>query len=292
MEVDSKSFERKSRLQSAGVTIFIQLLLFLVLFFTVVWEKPNPPKPIYGLELNLGFSDFGSGNQSEVPTSATESPVIESPAPGEIAPPTTATVATTSSTVSKSKPSTNKAVSTQPSPIKGETVATPSFPKEEDKPTAQKEVEQPKIDQRAIFGSGGKSGKGTDPSSGLGQGNTSTAGDQGKPTGAVDGRALQGSGSGKGVASGAGYSLDLVGWEFAARPSINDRVSTRNGRIVFKITVDGSGKVVKSLPLEYNVSNEVLAYYRQVVNQLDFKKSVGAAADFSSGKITFVIQVD
>ena len=103
---------------------------------------------------------------------------------------------------------------------------------------------------------------------------------------------MQGSGSGKGAASGAGYSLDLVGWEFAARPSINDRVSTRNGRIVFKITVDGSGKVVQSLPLEYNVSNEVLAYYRQVVNQLDFKKSGGAAADFSSGKITFVIQVD
>lgn len=292
MEVDSKSFERKSRLQSAGVTILIQVLLFLVLFFTVVWEKPNPPKPIYGLELNLGFSDFGSGNPLEGPTGSAESPVIESAAPGEITPPITATVATTSSTVSNSKPSTNKAVSAQPSPIKGETVATPNFAKEEDKPTTQKVVEQPKVDQRAIFGSSGKSVKGTNPSSGLGQGNTSTEGDQGKPTGTVDGRALQGNGSGKGAASGAGYSLDLEGWEFAARPSINDRVSNRNGRIVFKITVDGSGKVVQSLPLEYNVSNEVLAYYRQVVNQLDFKKSGGGAADFSSGKITFVIKVD
>jgi len=292
MELDSKSFERKSRLQSAGVTIMIQVLLFLVLFFTVVWEKPNPPKPIYGLELNLGFSDFGSGNPLEVPTSSTESPVIESAAPGEITPPITATVATNNSSVSKSKPSTNKAVSTLPSPIKGESVATPTPVKEEEKPTAQKVEEQPKIDQRAIFGSGGKSGKETIPSSGLGQGNTSTAGDQGKPTGTVDGRALQGSGLGNGAASGAGYSLDLAGWEFAARPSINDRVSTRNGRIVFKITIDGSGKVIQSLPLEYNVSNEVLAYYRQVVNQLDFKKSGGAAADFSSGKITFVIKVD
>lgn len=292
MEVDFKSFERKSRLQSAGVTILIQVLLFLVLFFTVVWEKPNPPKPIYGLELNLGFSDFGSGNQSEVPTSATEFPVIESPAPGEIAPPITTTVATTTSKVSKLKPSANKAVSTQPSPIKGETVATPTLEKEEDKPTTQKEVEKPKVDQRAIFGSGGKSGKGTNSGSDLGQGNTSNPGNQGKSTGTVDGRGLQGSGSGKGAASGAGYSLDLAGWEFAARPSINDRVSTRNGRIVFKITVDGSGKVVQALPLEYNVSNEVLAYYRQVVNQLDFKKSGGTTADFSNGKITFVIKVD
>jgi hypothetical protein len=56
--------------------------------------------------------------------------------------------------------------------------------------------------------------------------------------------------------------------------------------------VDGTGKVVQALPLEYNVSNEVLAYYRQVVNQLDFKKSGGSAAEFSKGKITFVIKVE
>jgi hypothetical protein len=101
-----------------------------------------------------------------------------------------------------------------------------------------------------------------------------------------------GEGSGKGVASGAGYSLDLAGWDFASKPTINDRVSTRNGIIVFKITVDDAGKIVQAVPLEYNVSNEVLAYYRQVVNQINFKKQGGAAADFSSGKITFVIKID
>jgi len=173
-------------------------------------------------------------------------------------------------------------------------VATPSTVKEEAKEASnnQKLVEQPKLDQRAVFGAGGKSGKGSNPTTASGQGNTKVSGDQGKPTGTVDGRALQGAGSGKGVAGGAGYSLDLAGWDFASRPSINDRVSTRNGRIVFKITVDGSGKVVQALPLEYNVSNEVLAYYRQVVNQLDFKKSGGSAAEFSNGKITFVIKVE
>ena len=51
-------------------------------------------------------------------------------------------------------------------------------------------------------------------------------------------------------------------------------------------------RVVQAVPLEYNVSNDVLAYYRQVVNQINFKKSGGAAADFSTGKITFVIKVD
>jgi hypothetical protein len=86
--------------------------------------------------------------------------------------------------------------------------------------------------------------------------------------------------------------LDLAGWDFASRPAINDRVSTRNGKIVFKITVDSSGKVVQAITEEYNVSNAVLAYYRQVVNQLNFKKSGAPAADFSTGKITFVIKVE
>ena len=294
LDVNSNSLERKNRIQSALITVVIQVLLFLAFYFMVVWEQPNPPTPTYGLELNLGFSDFGSGEPSELSPNSSEIPVTEAPAPGEIVPPTQTPIATSNATASKPKPSTSQAVSTQPSPIKGETVATPSPVKEEAKEASnnQKLVEQPKLDQRAVFGAGGKSGKGSNPTTASGQGNTKVSGDQGKPTGTVDGRALQGAGSGKGVAGGAGYSLDLAGWDFASRPSINDRVSTRNGRIVFKITVDGSGKVVQALPLEYNVSNEVLAYYRQVVNQLDFKKSGGSTAEFSNGKITFVIKVE
>ena len=294
LDVNSNSLERKSRIQSALITVVIQVLLFLAFYFMVVWEQPNPPTPTYGLELNLGFSDFGSGDPTDASPNSSEIPVNEAPAPGEIAPPTQPAISASNAAASKAKPSTYQAVSTQPSPIKGETVATPSTVKEEAKEASnnQKLVEQPKLDQRAVFGAGGKSGKGSNPTTASGQGNTKVSGDQGKPTGTVDGRALQGAGSGKGVAGGAGYSLDLAGWDFASRPSINDRVSTRNGRIVFKITVDGSGKVVQALPLEYNVSNEVLAYYRQVVNQLDFKKSGGSAAEFSNGKITFVIKVE
>lgn len=294
LEVNSNSLERKSRIQSALVTLVIQLLLFLAFYFMVVWEQPNPPIPTYGLELNLGFSDFGSGDPSEVLPNSSEIPVTEAPAPGEIVPATQTTVATNNAAASTTKPTTNRAVSTQISPIKGETTANETPLKEEKKEasSSQKTNEPQKVDQRALFGAGGKTGNGSNPTTASGQGNTNGSGDQGKPTGTVDGRALQGSGSGKGAAGGAGYSLDLAGWDFASKPTINDRVSTRNGRIVFNITVDGTGKVVQALPLEYNVSNEVLAYYRQVVNQLDFKKSGGSAAEFSKGKITFVIKVE
>jgi hypothetical protein len=294
LEVNSNSLERKSRIQSALVTLVIQLLLFLAFYFMVVWEQPNPPIPTYGLELNLGFSDFGSGDPSEVLPNSSEIPVTEAPAPGEIVPATQTTGATSNAAASTTKPSSNRAVSTQTSPIKGETTANETPLKEEKKEasSSQKTNEPQKVDQRALFGAVGKAGNGSNPNSTSGQGNSNVSGDQGKPTGTVDGRALQGSGSGKGTAGGAGYSLDLAGWDFASKPTINDRVSTRNGRIVFNITVDGTGKVVQAIVHEYNVSNEVLTYYRQVVNQLNFKKSGGSAAEFSKGKITFVIKVE
>jgi hypothetical protein len=63
--------------------------------------------------------------------------------------------------------------------------------------------------------------------------------------------------------------------------------------IIFNITVDDNGKIVQAIPDKYNVSNEVLAYYRTVINQINFKRQGGAAtADYSQGKITFIIKVD
>lgn len=281
--VNSNTLEQKSRIQSAIITVMVQVLLLLAMYFIVVWEQPNPPKPTYGMELNLGFSDLGSGDQSQVPANTLQNSTREDAAPGEMTPVQQVAVPTNPSKTVSTKPSTNQAVSTQPSPLKGETTANAESGKEAKKEESPnpKVVEQPKVDQRAIFGAGGKSGKTSTSGGSTGQGNTDSKGNQGSPTG-----------TDKGAAGGAGYSLDLAGWDFASRPAINDRVSTRNGRIVFKITVDGSGKVIQAIPLEYNVSNAVLSYYRQVVNQLDFKKSGATTADFSTGKITFVVKVE
>lgn len=314
---DSDKIESESKKKSWIITVFLNIVLLIAFYFIVVWKEQIPPLPTFGLELNLGFTPTGSGDRnSPNAPSEVQTPVTEAAAPGEIAAAVTkpATPAPSPKTEiakpkSASKPAVNQAVTTKPSPIKGEekstentkkpepvktepkkTVTTPA--KSEAETTVQKAPEKPKVDERAIFGAGGTAGKGTKPASGGAQGTSTEKGDAGDPKGTVDGRAIMGEGSGKGTASGAGYSLDLAGWDFAARPAINDRVSTRNGKIVFKITVDDAGKIVQAVPLEYNVSNEVLAYYRQVVNQINFKKQGGAAADFSSGKITFVIKID
>lgn len=309
--------ESESKRKSWIITIVLNILLLLAFYFIVVWKQPVPPLPSFGLELNLGFTPTGSGdrNSPNAPSEVT-TPVVEAAAPGEIAPEVTqqATPAPSPRTevakpAAQPKPSVNQAVTTKPSPIKGEEKATEQAKKPEPvkqeaakpvetpkkeaaKETVQKAPEKPKIDERAIFGAGGTAGKGTTAASGGAQGDSKEKGDAGDPKGTVDGRAIMGEGSGKGTNPGNGVSLDMAGWDFASRPNINDRVSTRNGKIVFKITIDDLGRVVQAVPLEYNVSNEVLAYYRQVVNQISFKKQGGAAADFSTGKITFIVKVD
>ncbi len=314
---DADKVENQNKKRAWVITLIINLLLLIAFYFIIVWKQPIPPLPTFGLELNLGFTPTGSGdrNSPNAPSEAV-TPVTEAAAPGEVSPQVTQATTPTSSPKTEvarpktsSSPAVNQAVTTNPSPLKGEEKATENTnktdpvkteptkavttpAKAEAETTEQKAPEEPQIDQRAIFGAGGTKGKGTQPASGGAQGTSTEKGDAGDPTGTVDGRAIMGQGSGQGTNSGSGYSLDLAGWDFAARPSINDRVSTRNGRIVFKITVDDSGRVVQAVPLEYNVSNEVLAYYRQVVNQISFKKEGGVAADFSTGKITFIIKVD
>lgn len=313
---DADKEESKSRKRAGIITLVFNVLLLLAFYFIVVWKQPIPPLPTFGLELNLGFTPTGSGERNS-PNAPSETPTqnVESPAAGEVAEvisdpatPTPSPRTETAKPKTTSTPAVNKAVSKTPSPLKGQeeaaerakkvepvrvepkNVATPA--KAEDEKTAKKAEEKPKVDERAIFGGGGTTGKSNKASSGGAEGTSTNKGDAGDPKGTVDGRALMGEGAGKGEASGSGYSLDLAGWDFAARPEINDRVSTRNGRIVFKITVDDSGRVVQAVPLEYNVSNEVLAYYRQVVNRIQFKKQAGAAAEFSTGKITFIVKVD
>lgn len=167
---------------------------------------------------------------------------------------------------------------------------------EEDKiaqKTIQKASEKSKINNSTVMGEGRVSGiEGTQPTSIGKQGTSNAKGDEYKPTDTIDGRAVIGESFGKEGNSHATYSLDLAGWDFASKPIINDMLSTRNGRILFRIIIDDSGKLVQAIPLEYNVSKDVLDYYRQVVNQINFKKQGATAVNFSTGKISFIIKVD
>ncbi|WP_375582272.1 energy transducer TonB [Cyclobacterium xiamenense] len=300
------------------ITFFLNVLLLIGLYFIVVWKQPVPPMSQFGLELNLGFSDTGMDNE-QATTAATNASEVseEAPAPGDpSSQPTenTVPVSPTESSPSPAQPSPSEPQqeiqSNIPSPVRADTQPRPAAerPKEtpetpaetleteapvEAKPTPEKvEEKQPTVDQRAIFGAGGTTGSSNRPSSGENQGSSGQPGNEGNPQGTVDGRSILQSGSGN-TGDGSGYNLDLAGWDFASRPQIQDRISNRNGRIVFRITVNDNGRIVQAIPLEYNVSNEVLNYYRTVVTGLSFKRqSDNPTADYSTGRITFIIRVD
>ncbi|SNS14164.1 hypothetical protein SAMN06295967_10436 [Belliella buryatensis] len=318
MEIWQSDREEAANKRKAGIiTLIINVLVLLFVYFMVVWKQPIPPLPQYGLELNLGFSDFGSGNtQTLSAPNDIQSEVTTPAAPGEIATKPTEAATPATQPASQARPASTptksslEAVSKAESTLKGAEKTTPvvkeAVPekkattpvtepaKAEAEKTTPKVEEKPKVDQRALMGAGGTTGTGTQAATGSAQGSSTQKGDEGKPTGTVDGRALMGSGTGQGVdGPGSGYNLDLAGWDFATRPNINDALSTRNGFITFNITVDDSGRIVQATPDKYNVPNNVLAYYRTVVNQITFKRKSGnITADYSTGKITFIIKVD
>ena len=66
--MSEEELEKKNRRTALLYTTIIQVVLFAVLFFIVAWRAPDPPLPEYGIELNFGTDDQGSGEvQPETP---------------------------------------------------------------------------------------------------------------------------------------------------------------------------------------------------------------------------------
>lgn len=299
------------------ITFLVNVLILVGFYFIVVWKQPVPPMSQFGLELNLGFSDTGTDSEQATTESTSNTEAVdEAAAPGDPASQPIENV----QPVSPPKPQPTPAQPSQnqprqqpqsqvPSPVQTieEPKPAPDRPTEtKEKPTentvnnqpaeksAPEKVEEkkPTVDPRAIFGGGGKSGTSNQPSAGKNEGTSSQQGNEGNPQGTVDGRSILESGRGN-TGDGAGYNLDLAGWDLASRPTIKDEISNRDGRITFKIKVNSSGRVVQAIPEDYNVTNEVLSYYRTVVNSLSFKRlSNNPTAEYSDGRITFIIRVD
>ncbi|MFO7822490.1 MAG: energy transducer TonB [Cyclobacterium sp.] len=317
MEVWEDQREQATTKRKAIIITFIMNVLILTaVYFIVVWKQPVPPMSQFGLELNLGFSDVGTGeNQTTTPPSSSEEPATEAAAPGEPAPQPSENAVPTSppeSTPSQNTPQQSQpkveSPSRVPSPIQAEeqleeSIKEPEKTNEKPSESASNEVKEapapekveekkPTVDPRAIFGAGGTKGSSRQPAAGSQQGESNQSGDEGNPQGTVDGRSILQSGRGN-TGDGSGYNLDLAGWDFASKPNIQDNLSNRNGKIVFRITVNDDGKIVQAIPLEYNVTNEVMNYYRTVVNGLSFKRQSGnPTAEYSTGRITFIIRVD
>ncbi len=54
--------EKKNKRTGLIVSAGIHLALFVLFFFILAWKEPNPPLPEYGIELNFGLDNAGTGS--------------------------------------------------------------------------------------------------------------------------------------------------------------------------------------------------------------------------------------
>lgn len=313
--------EKKDKRYSIIVSAIIHSSLIALFLILVAWREPDPPIPEYGIELNLGFQDAGSGStektfdapaedtdndvapDSEADTENTEveevqeqeQEVVEQEEVQEETPPVEEVKAET-------PPVEETVEETVTAPEKTEVKVEETTPpvtetkKEEEKPVEEKKeevkpVEKPKptVDNRAIMGGGKKTNtNSTDPASNN-QGTTDTKGNEGDPTGNPNTKGTNPGGADLGVS----YSLD--GWKWQSPPAKKDD-SQIDGVIKFSIDVDDRGKVlrVSIIPGTTISDNTIVDFYKKQVLELRFMQTdpSKAPAAISKGEVTFVIKTN
>lgn len=289
--------ENKNRRIAWTVSIGLHVLLLLAFIFMIAWREPNPPYPEYGIEVNFGLDEVGSGevqpttpvNDSEEteeaqPEEQAVEEVIEEiePIPEEVS----AELAETSTTDAQ-------AVIKQPNESpdvideKKEVVETPK-PVEEEKEEIEEEPEpvKPPIVYKKKDGADGNDGE-ANTSQEANQGdNVDQTGDKGQEDG-KEGIKYEGAvGGGNG-----GPSVSINGWTSDERMYKKDS-SDENGKITFKFTIDDNGDVISVIPIEITVSPSVVNYYKQQFLLTTFSQIDPSETPLlrTSGTATFIIK--
>jgi len=285
--------EEKNRKMGLVITGAFHLLLLMAFLFIIAWREPDPPIPEYGIELNFGMDDVGTGNvQPE--TTVQPTPTEEEAAPEETPEETseevveevepTEEVAETATETPQTTDNTQKSPDVVEQTPKVEKEVVKEEKKEEQKPAAQK-VEE-KETEKPSDGASGKEGESKEAQNANQGDNLDKEGDKGDEQGTLDSRALYGESGG-----GGGSSLQMTGWTWDFKPKPND-TSNENGRIVFEIKIDDQGEIISVRTIERSVSPAIEKVYRSEVEKLTFSKTSDNSlpAPISTGKITFVIK--
>jgi outer membrane biosynthesis protein TonB len=297
--------EKKDKRTGLAVSTAVHAVLILLFFFILAWREPNPPLPEYGIELNFGLEEAGSGavqplnpaadtdrdepstSESETAVETDESTMEESSeTTEEVESAVTEVEETTADDVSEPIEQVEP-ITDQDSPDMVPDVEEQVPLEEQDEPEAtESEISESETSEKDPAADGTNDAI-EEQTGGLSQGDQEEAtGDQGDPEGSLDSRALYGNPGG-----GDGASLSLTGWVWDREPRPEDS-SNEAGRIVFEIEVDDFGDLVSIRTVEKTVSPAVEKVYRQEVEKLTFSPTSDnpTPAPRSRGRITFVIR--
>ena len=258
-----KYFKTKHEKDSAKITALIVFILLLLIF--IVGPKYMDPPLEYGIVVNFGTTDYGSGNiQPKKPVKSEVKEVIKQPEVVESQPET-----------SKPQETKEEKVLTQETEesiaIKKKEVAEKRIIAEAEAKTKKeaerierlkKEQEAKKKKLDALIGGIGKS-DGTDTGS---EGNDNRAGDKGQLDGnpyAPNYFGNPGSGSG-----GVGYGLNGRGRPIKSKvvPDCDEE-----GSVVVEIHVDRNGKVVNAIPGKKGTTGNICLYDAAKKTALSYK---------------------
>lgn len=239
------NFESKKNMQAGSYTALICGAL-LLLFIFVRWSLPPAPEPVVedGLEVNLGSSDMGMGDDQPFEPG--------SPAPAEQQSYTPPAPTPVHEEVARETPDDNDPEAAE---VKKPTITRPDAKTTSEKDVVKskpvaKPVEAPPAPPapkaKAVFkgvnGTGTGGNEADTYKKGGNQGVAGGKGDQGRPGGNPDSDNYKGGGNGSGVA----ISRGLTGRRITAMPSFTDDFN-ENAKVSIDIKVDENGKVVSAV---------------------------------------------
>jgi protein TonB len=261
--------------------------LFLVLFFVIAWRAPDPPLPEYGIELNFGLDDQGSGDiQPDEPVGdAGES--VNSEAVAEPVPEQAAETPTTAS-----EPAEEREVTPVPSKTESPvTVKETKKPATESKVPAKAESKTPvkenPITTPAETTKESTKEEATKKGESTSQGDdTKKAGDKGSEEGKLDANALYGTPGGGG--GGTGMNLQMTGWTWADKPTMPTLPDNENGKIVLVIECDENGDITGITTVERTLSPKAEQLLKDMIRKNSLiRTSGGKVPERSKGTIVF-----
>lgn len=238
----------------SGISTALIVAIVAVILMAFGYDPPDPPIPEEGVEVNIGDSDFGSG---ESPQPASQ--------PSSYAPP--------AATQQMATQTTEPAPSLDASRNQGSTVN----PQAQEQPVV--ENKEPEINRNALF-TGRRNQQGGSGSQGVSEG----TGDQGRPNGTPTSNNYTGNG-GNGTYNLAGRSAVTL-----PPPSYN---SNKQGTVVIKIWVNPQGEVtrVEYQPKGSNTSDgDLVAKAKAAALKARFNAD-SKAPDEQSGTITYIFKI-
>lgn len=266
-----EDLEEKKRKKKAWITsISIQVFMLLLFYFLAAWRAPDPPNPEFGIELNFGQVQTGSGNETVTSPVPEETDEIEQAAPE----------------TAEETPLESEDTAEPVDPVETFENQEPDVTQEETTSSSSAQTEQPVETEMPAEETSQPDATKTAEESNPSQGETGESGDQGDPEGDINEEALYGNPGG----GDNGSSLQMSGWEWDSPPEPKD-TSDETGKIVFEITVDADGYIIGKKVLTTTVSPKVVKQYELAIEQLTFSKTSSyKPAPSSKGVITFIIR--